>query len=180
MKLWRRWWKGCATTSLVSVVPTNPPTGFKRPVGPVEVLWGPDLAPPPLMDRLATPQTAAAATNSPPKEPTNAGRAFRQCILRQVPKSNTLSERSTDIHHGVHVSHLRLLMPLIGRFLGQLCSLCSFLGAHVDVFVFFPVSVCPSCILCEMCRHSHDPSHNLVRTKTPLSIPEHGMSGELR
>uniref|UniRef100_A0A3P8WC11 NBR1 autophagy cargo receptor a n=1 Tax=Cynoglossus semilaevis TaxID=244447 RepID=A0A3P8WC11_CYNSE len=39
--------------------------------------------------------------------------------------------------------------------------------------------VCPSCILCEMCRHSHDPSHNLVRTKTPLSIPEHGMSGEL-
>ncbi|XP_014034569.2 next to BRCA1 gene 1 protein isoform X3 [Salmo salar] len=40
--------------------------------------------------------------------------------------------------------------------------------------------VCPSCILCELCRHSHDPSHNLVRTKTPLSIPEHGMSGELR
>uniref|UniRef100_A0A8C6U7A0 NBR1 autophagy cargo receptor a n=1 Tax=Neogobius melanostomus TaxID=47308 RepID=A0A8C6U7A0_9GOBI len=30
------------------------------------------------------------------------------------------------------------------------------------------------CILCEMCRHSHDPSHNLIRTKTPLSIPEHG------
>lgn len=47
-------------------------------------------------------------------------------------------------------------------------------------FVFCFVSVCPSCILCEMCRHSHDPSHNLVRTKTPLSIPEHGMSGELR
>lgn len=47
-------------------------------------------------------------------------------------------------------------------------------------FVLFCLSVCPSCILCEMCRHSHDPSHNLVRTKTPLSIPEHGMSGELR
>ncbi|TNN03294.1 hypothetical protein fugu_000323 [Takifugu bimaculatus] len=44
----------------------------------------------------------------------------------------------------------------------------------------YKCSVCPSCILCEMCRHSHDPSHNLVRTKTPLSIPEHGMSGELR
>uniref|UniRef100_A0A8C6P563 NBR1 autophagy cargo receptor a n=1 Tax=Nothobranchius furzeri TaxID=105023 RepID=A0A8C6P563_NOTFU len=44
----------------------------------------------------------------------------------------------------------------------------------------FPGSVCPSCILCEMCRHSHDPSHSLVRTKTPLSIPEHGMSGEFR
>uniref|UniRef100_A0A4W6DII2 NBR1 autophagy cargo receptor a n=1 Tax=Lates calcarifer TaxID=8187 RepID=A0A4W6DII2_LATCA len=52
---------------------------------------------------------------------------------------------------------------------------------HINVFVgFVPASVCPSCILCEMCRHSHDPSHNLVRTKTPLSIPEHGMSGELR
>uniref|UniRef100_I3KPF3 NBR1 autophagy cargo receptor a n=1 Tax=Oreochromis niloticus TaxID=8128 RepID=I3KPF3_ORENI len=50
----------------------------------------------------------------------------------------------------------------------------------INVFVILPASVCPSCILCEMCRHSHDPSHNLVRTKTPLSIPEHGMSGELR
>lgn len=47
-------------------------------------------------------------------------------------------------------------------------------------FILFCLSVCPSCILCEMCRHSHDPSHSLVRTKTPLSIPEHGMSGELR
>ncbi|XP_071248005.1 next to BRCA1 gene 1 protein-like isoform X1 [Salvelinus alpinus] len=44
----------------------------------------------------------------------------------------------------------------------------------------YQCSVCPSCILCELCRHGHDPSHNLVRTKTPLSIPEHGMSGELR
>ncbi|KAK6329301.1 hypothetical protein J4Q44_G00012790 [Coregonus suidteri] len=44
----------------------------------------------------------------------------------------------------------------------------------------YQCSVCPSCILCELCRHSHDPSHNLVRTKTPLSIPEHGMLGELR
>uniref|UniRef100_H3DA87 NBR1 autophagy cargo receptor a n=1 Tax=Tetraodon nigroviridis TaxID=99883 RepID=H3DA87_TETNG len=42
----------------------------------------------------------------------------------------------------------------------------------------YKCSVCPSCILCETCRHSHDPSHSLVRTKTPLSIPEHGMSGE--
>ncbi|KAF6716226.1 Next to BRCA1 gene 1 protein [Oryzias melastigma] len=40
--------------------------------------------------------------------------------------------------------------------------------------------VCPSCILCEVCRHDHDPSHSLMRTKTPLSIPEHGPSGELR
>uniref|UniRef100_A0A3P8WE89 NBR1 autophagy cargo receptor a n=1 Tax=Cynoglossus semilaevis TaxID=244447 RepID=A0A3P8WE89_CYNSE len=39
-------------------------------------------------------------------------------------------------------------------------------------------SVCPSCILCEMCRHSHDPSHNLVRTKTPLSIPEFPRRGD--
>ncbi|XP_010864850.2 NBR1 autophagy cargo receptor a isoform X2 [Esox lucius] len=44
----------------------------------------------------------------------------------------------------------------------------------------YQCSVCPSCILCELCRHSHDPSHNLVRTKTPLSIPEHGTSGESR
>uniref|UniRef100_A0A3P9JVJ9 NBR1 autophagy cargo receptor a n=1 Tax=Oryzias latipes TaxID=8090 RepID=A0A3P9JVJ9_ORYLA len=40
--------------------------------------------------------------------------------------------------------------------------------------------VCPSCILCEKCRHDHDPSHSLMRTKTPLSIPEHGPAGELR
>ncbi|KAM9773167.1 NBR1 autophagy cargo receptor a [Syngnathus typhle] len=53
------------------------------------------------------------------------------------------------------------------------CNKLTFEGAY-------KCSVCPSCILCEMCRHSHDPSHNLVRTKTPLSIPEHGMSGELR
>ncbi|KAJ7987718.1 hypothetical protein DPEC_G00329400 [Dallia pectoralis] len=44
----------------------------------------------------------------------------------------------------------------------------------------YQCSVCPSCILCELCRHGHDPSHSLVRTKTPLSIPEHGMSAELR
>ncbi|KAM8836345.1 NBR1 autophagy cargo receptor a isoform 2-T2 [Spinachia spinachia] len=56
------------------------------------------------------------------------------------------------------------------------CSSCSKLTSEGA----YTCSVCPSCILCEMCRHSHDPSHNLVRTKTPLSIPEHGMSGELR
>ncbi|XP_077481148.1 NBR1 autophagy cargo receptor a [Stigmatopora argus] len=56
------------------------------------------------------------------------------------------------------------------------CSSCSKLTSEGA----YKCSVCPSCILCEMCRHSHDPSHNLVRTKTPLSIPEHGMSGELR
>uniref|UniRef100_A0A669AY01 NBR1 autophagy cargo receptor b n=1 Tax=Oreochromis niloticus TaxID=8128 RepID=A0A669AY01_ORENI len=28
--------------------------------------------------------------------------------------------------------------------------------------------------LCEPCSFSHDPSHNLVRARTPLSIPEHG------
>ncbi|XP_005725893.1 NBR1 autophagy cargo receptor a isoform X2 [Pundamilia nyererei] len=56
------------------------------------------------------------------------------------------------------------------------CSSCNKLTSEGA----YKCSVCPSCILCEMCRHSHDPSHNLVRTKTPLSIPEHGMSGELR
>ncbi|XP_072768804.1 NBR1 autophagy cargo receptor a isoform X1 [Nerophis lumbriciformis] len=54
------------------------------------------------------------------------------------------------------------------------CSSCNKLTSEGA----YKCSVCPSCILCEMCRHSHDPSHNLVRTKTPLSIPEHGMSGE--
>ncbi|KAM9837447.1 NBR1 autophagy cargo receptor a isoform 2-T2 [Aulostomus maculatus] len=56
------------------------------------------------------------------------------------------------------------------------CSSCNKLTSEGA----YKCSVCPSCILCEMCRHSHDPSHNLVRTKTPLSIPEHGMSGEIR
>ncbi|GAA6214577.1 next to BRCA1 gene 1 protein-like [Lates japonicus] len=56
------------------------------------------------------------------------------------------------------------------------CSSCNKLTSEGA----YKCSVCPSCILCEMCRHNHDPSHNLVRTKTPLSIPEHGMSGELR
>uniref|UniRef100_A0A087YHY2 NBR1 autophagy cargo receptor a n=1 Tax=Poecilia formosa TaxID=48698 RepID=A0A087YHY2_POEFO len=52
------------------------------------------------------------------------------------------------------------------------CSTCNKLTSEGA----YKCSVCPSCILCEMCRHSHDPSHSLVRTKTPLSIPEHGMS----
>ncbi|XP_028263305.1 NBR1 autophagy cargo receptor a isoform X2 [Parambassis ranga] len=56
------------------------------------------------------------------------------------------------------------------------CSSCNKLTSEGA----YKCSVCPSCILCETCRHSHDPSHSLVRTKTPLSIPEHGMSGELR
>ncbi|KAM4624408.1 NBR1 autophagy cargo receptor a [Polymixia lowei] len=56
------------------------------------------------------------------------------------------------------------------------CSRCNKLTSEGA----YKCCVCPSCILCEMCVHSHDPSHNLVRTKTPLSIPEHGMSGELR
>ncbi|KAK0130997.1 Next to BRCA1 gene 1 protein [Merluccius polli] len=56
------------------------------------------------------------------------------------------------------------------------CSSCNKLTSEGA----YKCSVCPSCILCELCRHSHDPSHSLVRTKTPLSIPEHGMSGELR
>ncbi|KAF3845763.1 hypothetical protein F7725_002841 [Dissostichus mawsoni] len=34
--------------------------------------------------------------------------------------------------------------------------------------------VCTSCTLCEPCSFAHDPSHNLVRARTPLSIPEHG------
>ncbi|XP_035260788.1 next to BRCA1 gene 1 protein-like isoform X1 [Anguilla anguilla] len=39
-------------------------------------------------------------------------------------------------------------------------------------------SVCPSCTLCELCSFSHDPSHSLVRARTPLSIPEYGVAGE--
>uniref|UniRef100_A0A3B3D0D5 NBR1 autophagy cargo receptor b n=1 Tax=Oryzias melastigma TaxID=30732 RepID=A0A3B3D0D5_ORYME len=38
----------------------------------------------------------------------------------------------------------------------------------------FQCSVCTSCTLCEPCSFSHDPSHNLVRARTPLSIPERG------
>lgn len=38
----------------------------------------------------------------------------------------------------------------------------------------FQCSVCTACTLCEPCSFSHDPSHNLVRARTPLSIPEHG------
>ncbi|XP_068580852.1 next to BRCA1 gene 1 protein isoform X2 [Cebidichthys violaceus] len=38
----------------------------------------------------------------------------------------------------------------------------------------YQCSVCTSCTLCEPCSFSHDPSHNLVRARTPLSIPEHG------
>lgn len=41
-------------------------------------------------------------------------------------------------------------------------------------------SVCPSCILCEPCSHKHDPSHNLKRTRTPLSVPERGVTPEPR
>uniref|UniRef100_A0A3B5L2H6 NBR1 autophagy cargo receptor a n=1 Tax=Xiphophorus couchianus TaxID=32473 RepID=A0A3B5L2H6_9TELE len=55
----------------------------------------------------------------------------------------------------------------------------TFLSMHSDFFLCcFLASVCPSCILCEMCRHSHDPSHSLVRTKTPLSIPEFPRRGD--
>ncbi|KAJ8264618.1 hypothetical protein GJAV_G00151340 [Gymnothorax javanicus] len=39
-------------------------------------------------------------------------------------------------------------------------------------------SVCPSCILCELCSFSHNPEHTLVRARTPLSIPEYGVTGE--
>lgn len=59
---------------LASVVPTNHLMGPLRPLGPVAALQHPDQAPPPQMDPLATPQTAAAATNSHLKEPTSAGR----------------------------------------------------------------------------------------------------------
>ncbi|KAG5279608.1 hypothetical protein AALO_G00079630 [Alosa alosa] len=38
----------------------------------------------------------------------------------------------------------------------------------------YQCSVCTSCTLCEPCSFSHDPSHSLVRARTPLSIPEHG------
>ncbi|XP_077591497.1 next to BRCA1 gene 1 protein isoform X3 [Stigmatopora nigra] len=38
----------------------------------------------------------------------------------------------------------------------------------------YQCSICTSCTLCEPCSFAHDPSHNLVRARTPLSIPEHG------
>ncbi|KAL4660472.1 next to BRCA1 gene 1 protein [Arapaima gigas] len=38
--------------------------------------------------------------------------------------------------------------------------------------------VCPSCTLCEKCSYAHDPSHSLLRARTPLSIPEYGVPGE--
>ncbi|XP_062841004.1 next to BRCA1 gene 1 protein isoform X2 [Trichomycterus rosablanca] len=38
----------------------------------------------------------------------------------------------------------------------------------------YQCSVCTSCTLCEPCSFSHDPSHSLVRARTPLSIPERG------
>uniref|UniRef100_A0A672QUW5 Next to BRCA1 gene 1 protein-like n=1 Tax=Sinocyclocheilus grahami TaxID=75366 RepID=A0A672QUW5_SINGR len=44
----------------------------------------------------------------------------------------------------------------------------------------YQCSVCPSCILCEPCSHKHDPSHNLKRTWTPLSVPERGVTPEPR
>uniref|UniRef100_A0A671P4Y3 Next to BRCA1 gene 1 protein-like n=1 Tax=Sinocyclocheilus anshuiensis TaxID=1608454 RepID=A0A671P4Y3_9TELE len=56
-------------------------------------------------------------------------------------------------------------------------GLTFFLSFCVSFFMFhcfFLHSVCTSCTLCEPCSFSHDPSHNLVRARTPLSIPEHG------
>ncbi|XP_030629716.1 NBR1 autophagy cargo receptor a [Chanos chanos] len=44
----------------------------------------------------------------------------------------------------------------------------------------YQCSVCPSCILCEPCSVKHDPSHNLKRTRTPLSVPERGVTPEPR
>ncbi|XP_036408833.1 next to BRCA1 gene 1 protein-like isoform X1 [Megalops cyprinoides] len=41
----------------------------------------------------------------------------------------------------------------------------------------YQCSVCTSCTLCEPCSLAHDPSHSLVRARTPLSIPEHGSPG---
>lgn len=70
MKLLGKWWKGCAATSQDSVAPTNHQMFFRKPVG---MSWNLDQAPPPPTDLLATPQTAAAATNPHLKEPTNAG-----------------------------------------------------------------------------------------------------------
>lgn len=71
---------------------------------------------------------------------------------------------------------------------GMLCCLKSKTSLSVSVSMKFPtpiarlsfsfplilLSVCTSCTLCEPCSFSHDPSHNLVRARTPLSIPEHG------
>ncbi|XP_028845147.1 next to BRCA1 gene 1 protein-like [Denticeps clupeoides] len=44
----------------------------------------------------------------------------------------------------------------------------------------YQCSVCTSCVLCERCSQSHDPSHNLKRTRTPLSVPERGVTPEPR
>ncbi|KAG7492341.1 hypothetical protein MATL_G00013770 [Megalops atlanticus] len=55
------------------------------------------------------------------------------------------------------------------------CSSCQGLASGGG----YQCSVCPSCTLCELCSFSHDPSHNLVRARTPLSIPEYGIAGEL-
>ncbi|XP_061080240.1 next to BRCA1 gene 1 protein-like isoform X2 [Conger conger] len=41
----------------------------------------------------------------------------------------------------------------------------------------YQCSVCTSCTLCEPCSLAHDPTHSLVRARTPLSIPEHGSPG---
>lgn len=50
----------------------------------------------------------------------------------------------------------------------------------VFCILYFLCSVCPSCILCEPCSQGHDPSHNLKRTRTPLSVPERGVTPEPR
>lgn len=52
--------------------------------------------------------------------------------------------------------------------------LCSPSGSFYFFYFLCLLSVCTSCTLCEPCSFSHDPSHNLVRARTPLSIPEHG------
>lgn len=64
-------------TSLVSAAPTKPLTGLLRLLEPVAVRRGPRLDPPPLMGLLATPPTAVAATNSPPRELISAGKHSR-------------------------------------------------------------------------------------------------------
>ncbi|KAG9350218.1 hypothetical protein JZ751_026571 [Albula glossodonta] len=92
-----------------------------------------------------------------------------QCCIHRLPQStcNGPSEAQTQM---VEASST---VPRVA-FSTPVCSSCHGLASGGG----YRCSVCPSCILCELCSFSHDPSHSLVRTRTPLSIPEYGVPGE--
>ncbi|MFT7797656.1 next to BRCA1 gene 1 protein-like isoform X1 [Arapaima gigas] len=58
----------------------------------------------------------------------------------------------------------------VGRSTTLDCSSCQSQTSGVG----YHCSVCRSCTLCEPCSFAHDPSHSLVRARTPLSVPERG------